>query len=810
MGHDSSKPYLEATKRSISLRNEGLTSLPMIIPPDHQIESIDISLNKIRKIPTNLPSLHFFDFSENQLKHISKDIENAILSYPSLSELHLAFNDLQTIPTSFSSIPKLQTLYLNNNKFSEYSIEIPSVAVLDLSCNLLKSFRTVPESLSTLNLSFNRMTQIEFMSSNLRELIISGNDIVELPSNVCFDSLTMLNICHNKLKSINNIANFAPSLEILNASFNYIDTFPEILPKDIQILILYYNRICEIPPLTQYSSLTVLRINNNYVKNIPQLPISITQLSLENNRIESSASITLTSMQTLAVFNNNLTDVPHFTNSSISNFYGSSNLISQIKVEEFSQTITRIELASNNITKLPGQLFTLPELTHLIVYSNKINEIPREISMSHITMLNIGENPISTLPRLPQTLGILVANCCEFTEFPETVSALSRIAYLDFSNNKIPLIPFLPRAETLIFSCNKITKFPVLPENIHEIDLSHNQIKMAKIDHTHEYFSELDLSFNELESISLNGKLPALSELKLSNNPKLSFLFSYSKFKALECLDISFTKVEINSAEPARKMREIIRSKSSSLSPLIKVFNDNQGVGYAEMKGRRDTMEDSLILQKKSNFDLYAVIDGHAGNYTSMMTAFKLPQMINKFSVSEIVVALKDLNNYFKYQKVYDGATLALALKSENKIIAVNIGDSRTLIVRKNGTVFPLSYDHKPYERSEMENIREKGAFVADMRTCGILAISRSLGDISLNGVSAIPCINSYTVHEDDYRLVIACDGVFDVVTNEEVGEIVASEESASVAAYKLRNIAYARLSEDNISAIVVDLHKCQ
>ena len=52
----------------------------------------------------------------------------------------------------------------------------------------------------------------------------------------------------------------------------------------------------------------------------------------------------------------------------------------------------------------------------------------------------------------------------------------------------------------------------------------------------------------------------------------------------------------------------------------------------------------------------------------------------------------------------------------------------------------------------------------------------------------------------------MACDGVFDVISNEKVGQIVLTEQSAPVAASKLRNAAYAMQSEDNISVIVVDL----
>lgn len=806
MGQDHSKPQIEATRTSLSVRDKNLTSFPYFIPERHPIESIDLASNRIKDLPTNLPYLHFLDYSGNDLNVISKNIELAILSYPSLSELHFSSNNLEKIPETFEMMSSLHYFYLDRNRISKFEIRIASLHNLDLSSNLLKNFSAISESLSTLNLNFNRLTQIEFMSSSLRELKLSGNDIASLPSHVHFESLTLLNISYNKLNSINNIGHIAPHLEKLIADFNFIDEFPPNLPHGIQYISLENNRLANLPPLNVYQSLSFLSVNDNCIQNLPQLPQSLKKLSLENNRIQSTASISLTSLQTLSIYNNNLQQVPHFTNSLITIFLGSFNKIHEINVNEFSQTITQIDLAGNNIEKLPKHLFMLPELKILNIYSNKISEMPIEISVSQLQILNISRNPISSLPKLPQTLGVLIAHDCLFKDFPNSVSSLSRIVSIDFSNNKIKSVPFLPHAETLILSCNEITEFPIILEYIRELDLSHNKIKAVNISHKHMYLNEINLSNNLLESYKCQVKLPALQTLKLNNNPKLNLHFSFENYPELDCLDISNTNIDINLSEPERDMREIIESSSYVLSPRTKIFKYNPKVGYAEMIGKRSTMEDALIIQSNIGLSLFAVIDGHAGSYTANMTAFKLPQMITKFDLNSIANSLKDLNNFLRFQNSIDGATLALVVQRGNKLIAANIGDSRSIIVRSNGSVFPLSYDHKPYERSELERIRRDGSYVEDMRTEGILAISRSLGDFAIKGVSAVPCINEYTIEEGDYRLLIACDGVFDVISNELAGKIIISEASPSVAAYKLRNAAYAMQSEDNISVIVVDL----
>lgn len=805
MGQNNSKPQIEATRASISFRDKQLLSLPCIIPEHHPIESIDIAKNRIKELPTNLPHLHFLDYSSNDIKNISKDIELAILSYPSLSEFHLSSNGLEKIPDSFEMLSSLHHLYLDHNKISKFSLRISSLHYLDLSCNLLKDFTNISESLSTLNINFNRLTQISFTSSSLRELRLSGNDITTLPQKAHFTSLTLLDVSYNKLSNINNIKSFAPHLEKLNAEFNFIDTFPAF-PQTIQTITLEYNRLTQIPPLNSYQTLTSLTLNNNCIESIQQLPQSLKCLTLENNRIESTSSISLTSLPTLSMSNNDLQKIPHFTNSLITVFNGSYNKIHEININDFSQTITQLDLSGNDIEKIPNQLFMLPELKNLSVFSNKITEIPIEISISQIQILNISRNPIKTLPKLPQTLGLLIAHDCLFDEIPVSVSSLTRIASIDFTNNKIKTVPFLPNAESLFLSCNEITEFPVILDNIREIDVSHNKIKHVNINHNHMYLNEMNISNNLLETYKCQSKLPGLETLKLNNNPKLNIHFTFDNYPELDSLDISNTNIDINLSVPERNMREIVESTSFMQAPDTKIFKYNPKVGYAEMKGKRNTMEDALIIQYNNHLNTFAVIDGHAGSFTADLTAFKLPQLITKFDVNSIVNSLKDLNNYLKDENAGDGATLALVVQQGNKLIAANIGDSRSLIVRSNGSVFPLSYDHKPYERSELERIRSNGSYVENMRTEGVLAISRSLGDFTLVGVSAVPCINEYTIQESDYRLLIACDGVFDVISNELAGKIVISEESPSVAAHKLRNAAYAMQSDDNISVIVVDL----
>ena len=93
-------------------------------------------------------------------------------------------------------------------------------------------------------------------------------------------------------------------------------------------------------------------------------------------------------------------------------------------------------------------------------------------------------------------------------------------------------------------------------------------------------------------------------------------------------------------------------------------------------------------------------------------------------------------------------------------------------------------------------------------RVVGMLAVSRAFGDLDLQPfVSASPYRNVVDITDMPDFLIIACDGVWDVISDKAACEIVLSERGDVVrAAMKLRDLAYLYGSLDNISVVVVRL----
>jgi len=133
-----------------------------------------------------------------------------------------------------------------------------------------------------------------------------------------------------------------------------------------------------------------------------------------------------------------------------------------------------------------------------------------------------------------------------------------------------------------------------------------------------------------------------------------------------------------------------------------------------------------------------------------------------------------------------------------------NCGDQRAVLCRR-GQAFPLTKDHKPENPSELARITRSGGFVAETRRVdGLLALSRAIGDVGVQPhVTFEPDIIVTELTEHDEFIILACDGVWDVLSSEQAVYLALAESSPSRAANRIREYAYSLGSTDNISVIV-------
>lgn len=157
-----------------------------------------------------------------------------------------------------------------------------------------------------------------------------------------------------------------------------------------------------------------------------------------------------------------------------------------------------------------------------------------------------------------------------------------------------------------------------------------------------------------------------------------------------------------------------------------------------------------------------------------------------------------------------DGTTAVTVLVRGDNIYVAHAGDSRAILVHSEGKVTALTADHKPNRPDERKRIRDLGGsvvFWGVWRVEGILAVSRAIGDRMLKPfVVAEPEIKEVTRSSDDHFIVVASDGLWDTITNEDAAQMAMRFDDPQAAAVHLMEESYARGSLDNICVMVIDL----
>lgn len=129
------------------------------------------------------------------------------------------------------------------------------------------------------------------------------------------------------------------------------------------------------------------------------------------------------------------------------------------------------------------------------------------------------------------------------------------------------------------------------------------------------------------------------------------------------------------------------------------------------------------------------------------------------------------------------GTTAVVALIRGKQLIVANAGDSRCVVSEK-GKAVDMSYDHKPEDELELSRIKNAGGKVTmDGRVNGGLNLSRAIGDHFYKRnenlppeeqmISALPDVKVLTLNEDHEFMVVACDGIWNVMSSQDVVDFV-------------------------------------
>lgn len=258
--------------------------------------------------------------------------------------------------------------------------------------------------------------------------------------------------------------------------------------------------------------------------------------------------------------------------------------------------------------------------------------------------------------------------------------------------------------------------------------------------------------------------------------------------------------------------------------------------GVASMQGWRVEMEDAHHVrtglgEQLNDWSFFAVFDGHAGATVSSHCADELLDCIissEEFKESDFPQGIRTgflkLDNRLRAKPEFAcgkdkaGSTAVCALVSPKQFYIANCGDSRAVLCRSGKPTFSTR-DHKPILPSEKERIQNAGGTVMIQRVNGSLAVSRALGDYEYKSVEGRgPCEQLVSPEpevfvqdrdeENDEFLVLACDGIWDVMSNEDVCDYIRSlllltDDLEAITNQVIDTCLY-KGSRDNMSIVLV------
>ena len=249
-------------------------------------------------------------------------------------------------------------------------------------------------------------------------------------------------------------------------------------------------------------------------------------------------------------------------------------------------------------------------------------------------------------------------------------------------------------------------------------------------------------------------------------------------------------------------------------------YKEEQNLKYKKEMEDFILVKNSFLNTQNHYLSLFGIFDGHGGGQVAEYLKNNFPDVLAKIitenpnhnkDYSEIInIAIqaidKDLEKVDNVKEC--GSTGTVVLIDNDSIYCANVGDSKCFFINDKEAI-QMTEDHNCKNKSEVEAIRQKGVKVFNGRVLGCLALTRTFGDTDYKEfqISCEPYITKISINKDNIKyIVIASDGVWDVVNEEQLFKIQNKLKSGSSEEFcnSLINYSLKGDSHDNISCIVL------
>ncbi len=252
---------------------------------------------------------------------------------------------------------------------------------------------------------------------------------------------------------------------------------------------------------------------------------------------------------------------------------------------------------------------------------------------------------------------------------------------------------------------------------------------------------------------------------------------------------------------------------------------DNKIYSVSYSQGFRNQMEDAFCIDIDRNSHQYSVFelfDGHCGTQTVDYLQKNLwnnvknklkehePSKYEQIIKEEFLKTGQDIQDLIEksnQKKYFDGSTALMALIKNDMLFVANVGDGRAILCTKDGFI-QVSMDHRASNPKEQTRITSLGGYVVAGRI-GLFNISRCFGNYEIaKFVKPEPSLFKKELTKDDYFLILASDGLWDVVSNQQAYTCINDKDKNTLhkKSGALVHLAFTNKTRDNVTVMVIDL----
>ncbi|NXL83319.1 LRC40 protein, partial [Alectura lathami] len=418
--------------------------------------------------------------ASNKLQCLSEDVR----LLPALSVLDVHDNQLTSLPSALGQLENLQKLDVSHNRLKSIPEELTQLS-------RLKSLLLHHNELSHLPDGFGQLV-------NLEELDLSNNHLTDIPTSFALlINLARLNLACNQLKNLPADISAMKSLRQLDCSKNCLQTVP--------------------PELASMASLEQLYLRKNKLRSLPELPSCklLKELHAGENQIEVLNAESLKHLNSLSVLelrDNKIKSVPDEVT--------------------LLQKLERLDLANNDISRLPYTLGNLSQLKFLALEGNPLRAIRRDLlqkgtqellkylrSRIQDDVASPGEEPPVTAMTLPSESRI-------------NVHAITSLKLLEYSEKQAAAVP------DEVFDA--VGSNPVTTVNFSKNQLTAVPPRIAELKDS---VCDVSFGFNKLPAVSLElCMLHRLTHLDVRNNFLTSLPEEMEALTRLQVVNLSFNR----------------------------------------------------------------------------------------------------------------------------------------------------------------------------------------------------------------------------------------------------------------------------